>query len=350
MSRFINHNHLNFLFSILFICFIGFITSTNTEKLESNQSNSNIHKKNQQNSSTLKGILDNITIRSKMSFPSLFVSHGSPMLLISKNNFVKNLWTDLPRHLPSRPKAIVIFSAHYITTGNEIRIAYRDSEYKLNYDFYGFPDELYKVQYHAKGSKTLAEKIKLLAEENLGKSVRVSLDPQYNIDHGAFVPLIQLTGTTTDIPVVVISTNMQLPPQTLMDFGKAIAPLRNEEILIVGSGSEVHNIPDFFQGEVFSEVMPISSKSLAFGNALRNAIQGEKNYDDLRPIFNSYRQTFPQATSQHPSDDHFRPFLYALGAGINLNSNTVKSQYIWHKSKPTGTILFGVEREIHVEL
>jgi len=297
------------------------------------------------------------------------------MLLLSKSNPVKQLWQKLGQKFSvasktsSSPKAILLISAHYNTRGNEIRIAARDDVYPLNYDFYGFPDELYKVKYEAKGSVAMAQKVRDRIRES-SPELDVTLDSKYAMDHGAFLPLIQLTGDKSEIPVVVMSVNTALPVKTLLEMSrKALAPLR-DDLLIVASGSEVHNIPDFFKAsEVYGDVMPVTKASVRFGQKLREVLEGEteahrelasrgyhvkvvqRAYEgDILSEMAEYRKKWPHAQEQHPTDEHFRPLFYAVGAAVREGSqghtHVLDVQYIYDGKNPTGVVVFGEAKEV----
>jgi 4,5-DOPA dioxygenase extradiol len=163
--------------------------------------------------------------------PALFVGHGNPMNAIRRNQF-RDRWTQLGRQLPA-PKAILCVSAHW-----ETRDAYvtATSTPETIHDFYGFPKALFDVHYPAPGEPALAERV-----VELISSERVRLDPGRGLDHGAWSVLVAMYPDA-DVPVVQLSIDTGRPGRHHFALARQLAPLRDEGVLVMGSGNVVHNL------------------------------------------------------------------------------------------------------------
>lgn len=228
--------------------------------------------------------------------PAIFLAHGSPLLL-DDAAWMKELgaWA---RALP-RPKAILMLSAHWvdqpITLGATQTVP-------LVYDFYGFPQRYYGVQYPAPGAPELARRV----EQVLSGTHPVARDPERGLDHGAYIPLIAMYPDA-DIPVLQVSLP-SLEPQTLVDMGRALTPLRREGVLIVGSGFITHNLRTIdFEGRGGTPQWA-SEFDAWTGEALAK--------QDLDALIN-YRARAPGVRMSLPTHEHFVPVLAAAGAAID---------------------------------
>jgi 4,5-DOPA dioxygenase extradiol len=230
--------------------------------------------------------------------PSLFIAHGSPTLAVENNdytNFLKELGQNLPR-----PKAIVLFSAHWET---QIQQVGNVDQYSTIYDFGGFDEALYKIQYPAHGDRKLAEEI----EELLTKSgVSFETDEQRGLDHGAWV-VLRLLYPNADIPVIAMSVNSKLTPEEQYKIGKALSALRAEDILIIASGGTVHNLMAlkwFDSGQV-------DSWAVEFDDWVKYHLESW----DLPSLY-KYDSLAPNAQFAVPpyGAEHFIPIFYAMGA------------------------------------
>jgi 4,5-DOPA dioxygenase extradiol len=165
--------------------------------------------------------------------PALFVGHGNPMNAIVETSFVA-AWRETAARLP-RPRAILCISAHWESEGSFVTSM---AHPKTIHDFYGFPDELYRVQYTAPGSPELAERV-----QKLVGSTAVRLDEGYSwgLDHGAWSVLRRMYPEA-DIPVVQLSLDRSQHPRFHYDLAAELFPLRREGILVLGSGNLVHNL------------------------------------------------------------------------------------------------------------
>lgn len=230
--------------------------------------------------------------------PAFFVAHGSPMLAIEENPYSEALGA-LGKAL--HPKAIVLFSAHWEST--EQLVSAVDS-YRTIYDFGGFPEALYRVQYPARGDIALAGEIgRLLSAEG----VPFQPDHQRGLDHGAWVPLRRLFPAV-DVPVVAMSVSAELSPQEQYRIGKALGRLREQDVLIIGSGVTVHNFGTINWHAPAGAADPWA---VEFDDWVLNKAAGW----DLDALF-AYESLAPHARIAVPpgGNEHFVPLFYAMGA------------------------------------
>ena len=229
--------------------------------------------------------------------PTLFLSHGAPTLPL-----VQAPASDFLRHLGEtieRPRAIVVASAHWETERPEVNaVTHNDTIH----DFYGFPRALYELRYPAPGDPALAERILgLLAQAGLPGAV----DTTRGLDHGAWVPLL-LAYPGADIPVLQVSVQSHLGPAHHARLGAALAPLRAEGVLLVGSGSWTHDLRRF-RGQ--AQDAPEQPDVTAFADWMDRAVR-EGQREDLI----DYRKRAPYAADNHPTEEHLLPLYVALGA------------------------------------
>jgi len=230
--------------------------------------------------------------------PSLFLSHGAPTLPLDDcpaREFLKGLGAKLPR-----PRAVLAISPHWETGAPTLnRVALNETIH----DFYGFPDELYRLRYPAPGSAALAEQ----AARALALAGFVpKLDNERGLDHGAWVPLM-LMYPHADIPVVELSIQTPLGPDHHLKLGRALAPLRQQDVLIAGTGSFTHNLRAMDRRRLDAPEPPWSQ---GFSDWIHAAITNGRTRDLI-----AYRRLAPYAVQAHPEEDHFLPLFAALGAG-----------------------------------
>jgi 4,5-DOPA dioxygenase extradiol len=235
--------------------------------------------------------------------PAIFVSHGSPMLAIEPAE-ARDFLRDLPALLPERPKAILMISAHWERLRPTVNAP---AQHETIYDFGGFPAELYQISYPAPTSPALANRV---AELLSAGGLPTDIDTRRGLDHGAWVPLV-VAWPEADIPVVQLSVQTRLGPEHHYQLGQLLAPLREEGILIIGSGSFTHDLSSFRSSggridapeqdwvHVFAEWMTLALK--------------ERRIDDLL----NYRSRAPEAAHNHPTEEHLLPLYVALGAGAD---------------------------------
>jgi 4,5-DOPA dioxygenase extradiol len=233
--------------------------------------------------------------------PVVFIGHGSPMNAIEDNAFTDN-WRKLGDSLP-RPKAILVVSAHWYVQGTK---ACGVSSPRMIYDMYGFPEELYQVVYPAPGSPGLARK----AAELVGRGA--ALDDGWGFDHGAWSVLARMYPGA-DIPAFQLSVDSGAPAQTHFDIGRSLSALRDEGVLILGSGNVVHNL-----AMVDWEMKGGYPWALEFDGYVKARIS-ERRYDDVIDC----RSAGGSARSAFSTPDHFYPLLYVLGASEEGDRLTV---------------------------
>ena len=226
-----------------------------------------------------------------MKMPILFIGHGSPMNIVADNSYTRSL-AELGRRLP-RPEAIAVVSAHYMTMGTCITNA---AIPETIYDFYGFPAELYRVTYPCPGSPDLAARV----EELTGGAVRGH--DKWGIDHAAWAVLTHMYPQH-DIPVVEISLDVNKSPQEHYDLGKKLAPLRDEGVLVIGSGNIVHNLSVINFADMYGPPYPWA---VEFDAAVADALQ-KRDHGALI----SYEK-LPHARLAVPTNEHYLPLLYTI--------------------------------------
>jgi len=234
--------------------------------------------------------------------PSIFLSHGSPMLPLLQapsRDFLAGLggWVDAQF---GRPKAILVASAHWETDAPEVNAV---AVNETIHDFYGFPRPLYDLRYPAPGDSGLAERVSdLLCEAGLASRI----DTRRGLDHGAWCPLL-LAYPAHDVPVVQVSVQSHLGPAHHHQLGAALKALRGEGVLIIGSGSWTHDLRRF-RGQAIDA--PEAPDVLAFSTWMDAAVMEGRTCDLL-----TYRTKAPFAVQEHPTEEHLLPLFVAMGAG-----------------------------------
>jgi 4,5-DOPA dioxygenase extradiol len=240
---------------------------------------------------------------------SIFVCHGGPTLAIDKNeysNFLKELGKGI------KPKAIVIFTAHW--ENETTTISSVNGSYDMIYDFYGFPKELYSIKYPAKGSPELAARLQGIFEK---QGIKANLDTKRGLDHGSWV-MLHLMYPEAVIPVVQVSVNPYLSMEKQYEIGKAIRALGEEDILVMGSGSTVHNLRAINWGA--EEVEKWASD---FDDWLIDKVEKK----DLQHLF-KYSELAPNAKKAVPREEHLVPLFIAMGSGQEgIQSKTLHRSY-----------------------
>lgn len=228
--------------------------------------------------------------------PSVFLAHGSPFLL-DDEQWVAELkaWA---KALP-KPRSILMISAHWeeqpFTLGATKTVP-------LVYDFYGFPEKYYQVKYPAPGAPELAKRV----AELVGESQPVAQNPNRGLDHGAYVPLVAMYPDA-DVPVLQVSIPSE-DPKTLFDLGRTLEPLRDEGVLVVGSGFITHNLRAFRQ-YAEGEKVPWASD---FDSWTADVIR-RKDVDALL----DYKAKAPGVRESLPTHEHFVPLITAMGAAMD---------------------------------
>lgn len=232
------------------------------------------------------------------SLPTLFISHGAPTLAI-ENSPAHRFLLELGKTLP-RPKAILVASAHWESVGGPaVSLA---AHPETIHDFGGFPDELYAIQYPAPGAPETATKAAALLEQ---AGIAVKRSATRGLDHGAWVPL-HLMYPDADIPVAQISLVRGASAAAHQKIGEALAELRGEGVLIVGSGSLTHNLYEFRGHSIDAEVPSWVSD---FDTWMKIRLENNQQESLL-----DYRMQAPYAARNHPSEEHLMPLFVAMGA------------------------------------
>ncbi len=225
-----------------------------------------------------------------MRMPVLFVGHGNPMNAIERNEFHLG-WAAAAGRIP-RPKAILCVSAHWETRGAAVTAA---AAPETIHDFYGFPKALFDVRYPAPGEPGLAARVAALVT-----SERVRLDPSRGLDHGAWSVLIAMYPRA-DVPVVQLSLDTSRPGEHHLALARQLAPLRDEGVLVVGSGNIVHNLRLFD----FRDPAPLDW-ALGADAEIRDMIASRR-----RDALAAYPQR-SEARLPVPTPEHYLPLLYAV--------------------------------------
>ena len=226
--------------------------------------------------------------------PVLFVSHGSPMLALDKEN--GKAFSDWAKSFV-KPNAILVFSAHWET--DSLAFGEIDKHQNLVYDFGGFPKPLYEVQYPAPGAPHLVDLVES-ALLDYGK-LRVN---NRGLDHGVWVPFLHM-WPGADVPILQMTMPHTLSNQALFELGERLSPLKEQGILITGNGTLTHNLREWRPD---SSGVP-ADWAVAFDKWVKQSLVN-KDYDALI----NWEKYGPQAQRNHPTPEHFRPLLIAMGA------------------------------------
>lgn len=236
--------------------------------------------------------------------PTLYLSHGSPMTALEPGPagaFFQRLGPAIERAF-GRPKAILALSAHTLTREPVLLAAPR---HEAVYDFYGFPDALYRLRYDAPGAPELAGRVQgLLA----GAGFPAHRVDEGGLDHGIWTPL-RYAWPEADVPVLPLGFVPSWTPARLHAFGQALAPLADEGVLVVGTGSLTHNLRMVFGGSR----PPVDAPEVETSAAFRAWVAERAGRADWEAMFD-YRRQAPHAELMHPTDEHWLPWYPAGGA------------------------------------
>ena len=235
--------------------------------------------------------------------PSVFVSHGAPLFAVDAGSSGPALarWgSDLLANSPVR--GVVVMSPHWMAATPTVMTHPQPATW---HDFGGFPPALYRLQYPASGSPALAADV-LEAFESAG--VAAGADSDRPFDHGAWVPLMHLFPQA-NVPVVQVALPRNAGPAEVLALGQAVSPLRAQGVLVMGTGSMTHNLSEFFSG-----IPPLDSPVAPYVIEFARWVEAAITRHDVAGLLD-YRQQAPHALRAHPTDDHFLPLFFALGAG-----------------------------------
>ncbi len=237
-------------------------------------------------------------------WPAIFVSHGSPTVAVDDTPAHRFL-AGLGRRL-GRPRAVVCLSAHWETA--EPAVTGSPAPPTIH-DFYGFPQALYELRYPAPGDPTLAEEIAHLLQ---AAGLTAMVDAERGLDHGAWVPLL-LMYPEADIPVLQLSVQSERGPAHHWQLGEALAPLRQRDVLVMGSGALTHNLADALgrlRRGVIATAEPPPRWAEEFDAWITRAVEAGARDDLLH-----YRRRAPHAAYAHPTEEHLLPLFAVAGAG-----------------------------------
>ena len=238
----------------------------------------------------MRGVYDPFTM-----LPAIFFGHGNPMNAIAANRYT-GAWARIGHELP-RPQAVLCISAHWFVPGTGVTIS---TAPRTIHDFGGFPPELYRVQYPAPGDPALAGRVRRLLSP-----LEVRPEDSWGLDHGTW-SVLRHVYPDADIPVVQLSIDETRPAASHFEIGRKLMPLRDEGVLIVGSGNLVHNLHAYAWGRH-------SREPYDWAVRFENAAQEMMLADDMAPLVN-YERLGPDAALSIPTPDHYLPLLYVLAA------------------------------------
>jgi len=229
-----------------------------------------------------------------MSMPAMFFGHGNPMNALTQNAYTR-AWNTIGAELP-RPKAILCVSAHWYAPYTALTGM---PSPRTIHDFGGFPRELFEFSYPAPGDPALATRVRELLEP-----LDAGIDEQWGLDHGAWSVLAHVYPKA-DIPVVQLSIDETKPPEFHFEAGKLLAPLRDENVLVVGSGNVVHNLHAYAWGRHPAEPF---DWAVRFDARVRELLRS----GDMMPLVD-YESLGRDALLSAPTPDHYLPLLYIAG-------------------------------------
>lgn len=237
--------------------------------------------------------------------PTLFVSHGSPMIALEPREAgqamramgaaIERLW--------GRPKAIVVMSPHTVTGATRVLSSARHAAV---HDFGGFPPALYDLRYDAPGDPALAQRV---ADALHTADAHAQAVSHAGLDHGVWTTLMYLYPQA-DVPVIPVSMTPAATPGSVMRLGQALHGLVQAGVLVIGSGSLTHNLRRFF-----TQPLPADAPESPDCAAFRAWVDSTTQVGDW-PALLAYRDRAPHAVEMHPSDEHWLPFYFAAGAAM----------------------------------
>lgn len=230
-----------------------------------------------------------------MTLPAVFFGHGNPMNALLTNAYTEG-WRRIGEETP-RPRAILSISAHWYVPGTGVTIS---TAPRTIHDFGGFPRELYRVTYPAPGDPDLARRV-----QQLLAPLPVAFDNSWGLDHGTW-SVLKHAYPAADVPIVQLSIDETKPPAFHFDIGRRLAPLRDEGVLIVGSGNLVHNLHAYAWGRHLPEPYEWAVRFETEAKGLLLA-------DDQAPLVD-YEALGRDALLSIPTPDHYLPLLYVIGA------------------------------------
>jgi len=255
--------------------------------------------------------------------PTLFIPHGGgPCFFMDAPHGAPHAWDAMATYLRgiaasvgAKPKAILVISAHWEATRPTVATSARPA---MLFDYYGFPEHTYKLSYPAPGSPALAARVRELLTQ---AGIASDEDASRGFDHGVFVPFL-LMYPDADIPVVPLSLRGDLDPEAHLAIGRALAPLRDEGVLIVGSGMSYHNLRAFWSND--------GDASQRFDAWLSDAVEAADS--DSRDRKLAAWSDAPGARAAHPRAEHLIPLMVAAGAAGNDRGRRTYRDRVFEKA------------------
>eukprot|EP00245_Coleochaete_scutata_P001228 TRINITY_DN1150_c0_g1_i1.p1 TRINITY_DN1150_c0_g1~~TRINITY_DN1150_c0_g1_i1.p1 ORF type:complete len:266 (-),score=40.89 TRINITY_DN1150_c0_g1_i1:511-1308(-) len=250
--------------------------------------------------------------------PAIFMAHGGgPMPLLgdpAHSSLITWLRSAAP---PVKPEAIVLVSAHWEAQNPTVGSGEKPD---LIYDYYGFPPESYSIKYPAPGHPQLAHRVASLLR---GSGFPAVEDSRRGFDHGVFVPL-KLVYPNADIPVVTLSLLSSLDPAAHIKMGEALAPLRDEGVLLIGSGFSFHNL-----GAIMRNRANFKQASEDFDEGLKDLVTSRQmSAEDRKEGLRNWER-LPHARDCHPREEHLLPLMVCLGAARGEAGRAVYNDYVF---------------------
>lgn len=263
--------------------------------------------------------------------PTYFISHGGgpwPWLKDEWGGMMNQLEASLKAiasELGEKPKAVLVVSGHWEAPEFTVMASPRPP---MVYDYTGFPAHTYKVTYPAPGDPALAERIRSLLE---GAGIPARLDPQRGYDHGTFTPLVAMYPLA-DVPVLQVSLKHGYDPEAHLALGRALAPLREEGVLIVGSGLSYHNLYEMRSPRA-------KDASRRFDDWLQQALLKSGPAERVRKLL--AWSSAPAARQAHPEEDHLIPLMVAVGAAESEEAACVYHEDTFFGNVTASSFRFG---------
>jgi 4,5-DOPA dioxygenase extradiol len=252
--------------------------------------------------------------------PSVFVSHGTPMMALNPEDPVAQALALLADRMP-HPAGVVVLSSH-AWGGRALRVGASNAPLPAHRDFAGFPPLLGDITWQARGDAQLAQRVLALIRPGLPER-----DPQFHavdgLDHGAWMPL-RWMYPAGDIAVVPLSLPLDATPRDVLRLGTLLAPLRREGILLLGSGGVVHNLERLQWAHKNGAALPFA---VTFEAWVRQCLEMGR-VEDLA----TFEDKGPQAHLAHPTPEHFLPLLFTLGAALSQDVLNIFIQGIQYRS------------------
>jgi Uncharacterized conserved protein len=254
--------------------------------------------------------------------PLIFFGHGSPMVALEQSSTTA-AWKTIAEGI-GKPKAILCISAHWLTRGTAVTAM---AQPRTIHDFGAFPQALFDMQYPAPGDPALAQRVAELLDP-----VPVHMDAQWGLDHGTWTVLVH-AYPEADIPVVQLGMDVNATPEQHWKIGQMLRPLRDEGVLIMGTGNIVHNLPAMDWNNPDAPPYPWADR---FNSTMLDAVVADRPQTVI-----DFEALGEDARLSVPTPDHFWPLLYVLGARHPGEQAQLHPNFIHHKSLGMTSILIG---------